>query len=245
MKYYFSSPYRHSLLLLPLGFLMILGLFQESASAASLTQLSINFNQIKALGTFDNFFKNDKNANDCSGFFGSGFQNCDIGHPFDKEISKIIAKIEYNGRNQSSRQTNTSHFPTVTGSEFTINFNGNRPNSTGSGTWSYNPGENDPGVRFWVAKGGDEGFTLFWNVETSFTGAGEVCDMNDDRKKFSVRCLRLAEAVTSGTWSTPNGKGLSHITFYNGEREIPEPSTAIPVILFGLAGWYGRNKKSA
>ena len=218
----------------------------QPLSAATLELLSITSGEIEVLG----FTGLGKGANDCSGFFGQGFDKCDIGHPFDREISKIIAKFEYEedmGRTPSKIKINESHFPTVTGDEFKINFDGgNGSDLTGSGTWSYERGENDPGVRYWVAKGGPHGFELFWKVDESFTKENQVCDLNNNEKKFSVKCLRLAEAVTSGTWNTPkNGEhNLSHLSFYNGEREVPEPSLILGLLSLGLMTFSKGSSKS-
>jgi hypothetical protein len=105
------------------------------------------------------------------------------------------------------------NFSSITGSEFTISFNAG---TTSSGTWNYTPGPNDPGVTAWVAKGGNN-FQLFFSVPKT--------------------------AVSSGVWSTPNGEGLSHITFYdtalpNGPGGDPN-QTGVPVpgalALFGVA----------
>ena len=48
---------------------------------------------------------------------------------------------------------------------------------------------------------------------------------------FKRVCLDVAMIQTSGDWTTPNNKNLSHITFYD-TSEIPLPAA---VWLFGSA----------
>lgn len=81
-------------------------------------------------------------------------------------------------------------------------------NSTSSGTWSYAPCAACVDVTSWVAKDGD-GFVWF----------------HTDPKT----------AVTSGEWHTVNGKGLSHITFYDTATQIPLPAAGW-LMLAGLGG---------
>lgn len=107
-----------------------------------------------------------------------------------------------------------SAFPTIDGTEFTFSGLGT-DNSTG--TWTYTPNDpEDPAIRFWVAKAGN-GFNLFY-------------DGTSGDRSSSV-------PVFTGTWSTPQEKGLSHITFYNTGREvqIPEPSSLL-LLGAGLSG---------
>jgi hypothetical protein len=155
-------------------------------------------------------------GNDCAGVFSNpnGFNTCTIPTQYDPTRSPVIAKFDFRGTSVSETTINPL-FPSVTGGEFTISFN---PNTTSSGTWSYNPGTNDPGVTAWVAKGGNN-FQLFYTTPK--------------------------EAVTFGTWSTPGGEGLSHITFYdsastNGgggpnQVEVPAPG-ALAILGFALLG---------
>ena len=70
-------------------------------------------------------------------------------------------------------EINSGLFPSIDGSEFVLSF----ADAVGtSGTWTYTPGAGDPGITFWVAKGG-----AFFNLFTDDSGA----------------------AVTTGTWVTP------------------------------------------
>jgi hypothetical protein len=160
------------------------------------------------------------NHNDCAGLFG-GKKGvvCDVGNYLDPAtaVSPWIAKYD---TGTTDWEVNSA-YGSITGSEFTIN-------GGGSGSWSYLPGSGDPGVRFWVAKGGNQGFRLHWMVES--TTVGTTCDT-----AYTLNCLNLALAVTSGTWSTPSTQGLSHMTFYNGgpSTSVPEPAT---LLLLGVGG---------
>ncbi len=226
---------------------MISGVGIQSASAAV---LSINSKDIPENTT--------NKKSDCAGFFGKGFKNCDIGNPFELEISPVIAKYDTanSKKNKPAKwKINTTDFPSVDGSEWdTTDFL--RTNS--SGNWSYTPtpGEDDPAIKYWVARGGNQGFRLFWEVDDAATEAGGACETD----LFTVACLSEAKVVTSGIWSTPpnmnkKGKetlaGLSHITFYdggdpnnggNGGKDIPEPSamTGLALLVGGMIAFRRR-----
>lgn len=163
-------------------------------------------------------------ANDCSGIFGQGFNNCKI------DDSPIIGKWD---RETDSWEVNSA-FNSITGDEFTITL----PTDSTNGSWTYAPGTDDPAVRFWVAKGGNSGFNLFFEVDS---GDELTCLANP------ASCYSLALAVTSGEYWLPinsnNGKpaGLSHLSFYDtGEGTtppagVPEPSL-VALFGFGLVG---------
>lgn len=176
-------------------------------------------------------------ANDCAGYFGDNFEACAI-QINGEIISPIIAKIGYgDGGAIEETETNTL-FPTIDGSEFDITFTDGVGNDN-EGTWSYTPDDaNDPAVRFWVAKGGNE-FTLFWQVADSEILAGGACY----GVTFTLACLNAAEVVTSGDWSTPGGGNLSHITYYD-TNVIPVPA-AVWLFGSGLLGLVGVARRRA
>jgi hypothetical protein len=103
-----------------------------------------------------------------------------------------------------------SIFPSISGSEFS--FNPDLDENLSSGTWTYTPNDiDDPVLRYWVAKAAD-GFNLFWD------GTADPAS---------------ATSQTSNQWWTPDGQGLSHLSFYDtGGRQVPAPST---LMLLGTA----------
>jgi MYXO-CTERM domain-containing protein len=151
---------------------------------------------IQVNGTFD--------GNDCSGVFGQGFGNCKIPANIDPAESPIIIKFDFD---EDVVEINSALFPTIDGSEFSFSFSG----AGETGMWEYTPGAGDPGITFWVAKGGPS-FNLF----------------TDDS----------GDPVTTGTWETPLNPppddkrfGLSHLSFYDTDggppTETPEPGTLL------------------
>lgn len=132
-----------------------------------------------------------------------------------------------------------SLFDSIDGSEFSIS---NLSGIPGMGEWVYTPGEGDPGVLFWAAKGGN-GFTLFWDIsDEDLLENGGDCDLAN---LYTVACLQAANFVSSGEFGTPvNPKTgryyeLSHLTFYgNTISEVPLPS-AVWLFASGLLGVVG------
>lgn len=143
-------------------------------------------------------------GNDCSGVFGQGFANCAIPAQYDPNETPIIIKFDVGQSGfDDTPEINSALFPTIDGTEFSFSGTG------GTGTWTYNPGEGDPLISFYVAKGGPN-FSLFSNDG----------DAN------------------SGDWATPTNPnnnrpyGLSHLSFYDtdsgqGPGKVPEPTTML------------------
>jgi hypothetical protein len=177
----------------------------------------------------------DFSGNDCAGVFNPpgthGFNACNIWLGSDDEITTfapVIAKIGGAGYAEVN-----SAFDSVDGSEFSIT------EATGTGAWSYTPGNDDPVVQFWTAKGG-HGFTLFWDIDDAdFLSNGGSCDAD---QLFSVACLAAANTVTSGEFSTPfnhhSGKhfGRSHITFYGNQAAVVPLPASLWLFMSGLLG---------
>jgi len=146
-------------------------------------------------------------GNDCSGVFGTGFENCKVSAQYDPNQSPVIIKFDFDDAGNMTLSINSALFPTITGAEFSFAFGSG---GSGTGTWTYTPGAGDPSIHFFVAKGGPDGFNLFSNLG----------DPNSDNWF---------------TPNTPSGKpaGLSHISFYDtgGTLQVPEPA---PIALIGL-----------
>lgn len=156
-------------------------------------------------------------GNDCAGVFGATFTECAIPSTFDPDMTPVIIKFNADG---TVSETNSTLFPTISGSEFSFTFN-----DDGTGSWTYMPGADDPAtlVSFFVAKGGDS-FNLF------------SVDSNGPNTWFTP--------LTNGGGPA----GLSHLTFYEGASSddvVPEPGTWL-LVGSGLvaARRWRKNRKS-
>jgi len=166
--------------------------------------------------------------------FGSGSEN------FDNSLVNNTAEISsnYTGNTQAS--------------EFALAFD---DNTNSSGTWTYNNNVfKYPDIRFWTAKAGND-FLLFWMVDA--TEIPTNCTAGENGANLTYGCMSLAESVTTGTWTTPESRGLSHITFFGGlcsesdvnfdsncgpGTEVPEP-TSIALFALALLGITARHKR--
>lgn len=205
--------------------------------------------------------------NDCSGYFGQGFDACQIFINQNHqriELSPVIAKFDTPDKEDGSGSWEINPKYDVDGNEWTFSKNqielpflNNLKNDDKTGTWTYNPGSDDPGIKYWAVKGG-KGFDLFWQVDNSAVEDRGVCSGSD---KYTLDCLKAAQVVTTGTWSTPennggNQAGLSHITFYNAKPprvvdpdpgqpvEVPEPGTVAGLVLMGFGIVASRRRHS-
>lgn len=166
--------------------------------------------------------------NDCSGYYGQGFNNCVItAEDSDEGISSIIAKfdteIEVNNvsvdcaPNQANCWTTNPAYD-FDAADLLLSYSGDG----GTGSWSYSGAI---GIRFWVAKASNSFIVYYDSSDASCAAAASSYD-----------CMVNANTVTSGTWTTPlnnqdRPRGLSHISFYDTEVRVPEPGT---LALFGL-----------
>ena len=205
--------------------------------------------QVSVLITQDN--------TDCNGYFDdpnpdyNGFSSCRItmsdSNGDEHSLSDVIIKFE--GQSSEISKQYLDPVQKVFAEDFDFIFD-NTPN--GSGSWEYNDNVfKYPDIRFWTAKaagGGNSngGFKLFWKVNNI---NNTTCATGESSNNLTFACMSLAESVTTGTWTTPENKGLSHITFFGGlcseedfqnldsncvntPQEVPEPTT---LMLFALA----------
>ncbi len=182
------------------------------------------------------------NDNDCSEFFGTGIDDCQI--VGDTTVSPVIANF---AGDLTFGEAN-SLFPSVTGNEWSFSTNG-LGNSTGD--WIYTPTGADPGIKFWAANAGND-FKLFWEVSDADADNVLVCGAqgNYDDTGLIGACLDAALVVTTGSWTTPPGgildlpMDMSHLTFYGTAPTVPEPST-LALLALGLLGFgYGHRRSS-
>lgn len=192
----------------------------------------VSFSSYAALTTVSTII--DAN-NDCgnSGYFnydGNGFSNCTIlirngsGEVANVTLSNVI--IKFNGSLESSEIS--SNYPNVDPDAYSFS---NLSSGNKSGSWSNTTVS--PGIKFWVAKAGSgkhgSGLHLFWQVDSN--NIPSTCTAGESASNFTIECLNLAQVVTSGSWTTPGDKGLSHLTFFGGictENCEPPPPSPIP-----------------
>lgn len=133
----------------------------------------------------------------------------------DCQINGDSTLIKFTGLLNSVDEVN-GLFSSIDGSEFTfLNLQLNDDDEIISGDWIYNPNDaTDPVITSWAVKAG--------NAYNLYTNDGPIF---------------------SGSFVTPRGAGLSHLTFLgqagSGETSVPEPSAilglgAIAGLVFGL-----------
>ena len=146
---------------------------------------------------------------DCAGLLGRP-PNCSYAG------SPLILKINFNS-DGSFGELVFGNFASIDGSEFRFDFG--TDGNTGTGTWIYTPGPDDPAITAFVAKGGPN-FNLFtyvvdWTVGSAFSGDYFTPTNPQNDKPF----------------------GLSHVSFYDTGRDeggrIPEPGSMALLLLAG------------
>jgi hypothetical protein len=209
--------------------------------------------------------------NGCNGYFsGKGFSNCRISinpvEALDPDKNQVIIKFDNSFNVDDSNSNTIGDIDATKGNQsndFTlINTKYNDDNEDIGGTWALNNITSAyPDIYFWLAKAGagksdagksDAGFRLFWQINNIDNTNNTICNQSSDNFNFSLGCMNLAQSVTSGDWTTPANKGLSHITFFGGlctvncdvpPTPVPEPSTLV-IFALGLLGLGVRRKQS-
>lgn len=121
-------------------------------------------------------------------------------------LADVIAKFDTNSSSNPDYTESSKYSAHIDSSDWGFGDGTKLSEDNKSGSWSYTGGY--PGIRFWTAKVGN-GFNLFWIVDDN-DEANAACSP----ETYTLDCLNLAKTVTTGSWVTPNNKGLSHLTFF-------------------------------
>jgi hypothetical protein len=151
--------------------------------------------QLSYLGNFE--------GNECG---RGGFSNC-VASQGGLFPSSAIIKFNPNG----SVGDTSSHYTTVTGSDFTFLFNAN----ANTLDFTYAPDVGDPSIHYFAIKQSN-GYALFYDKNPILSSGGPI----------------------NLTTYFPGNPGLSHVTFFNGSvPAVPEPATwAMMLLGFGGIG---------
>jgi hypothetical protein len=209
--------------------------------------------------------------NECSGndaYFstGNGFSNCKISVLDDNgaklyfDDANVIAKFDTNENvklsNGYAAYSESDKYKDIVEPGMWSFVTTSEENKIG--TWSYDNPNKYPDIRYWVSKAGggqnSSGLRLFWTIENNDAGYCKQGTDGDDsiEHNLNFECMNLAQSVTTGDWTTPANKGLSHITFFGGlctvncdvpPTPVPEPSTLI-IFSLGLLSLGVRRKQS-
>lgn len=124
--------------------------------------------------------------------------------------------VKFNGTGFTLSEISTG-FPSITGDEFTFAVSQyNKEQEPIAGSFTYTPGAGDPLITAFAVKAGN-GYNLYTDLTP-----GESFGMD---------------------WATPGGKGLSHITFFDGGiPTVPLPAGGL-LLVTGIGATFALRKR--